>query len=447
MSMSVSFVKSTSKTNLKHNNRILSEKEKEKNPHIDESRSDENKYLIQEDIKDLYEEEFGEALENYNSNQKRSDRKINNYYEHINTSKKTSLQQEMIIQVGGKDDFSNEENREKANKVLEEWFDGFEKRNPNLKVYNAVIHNDEASPHLHLNFVPVASNYKRGLEKQVSFDRAVIQQDDLLNKTRPFADWREKEVNLLGDLLIERGIERKLVGTNQYKDVSDFKKKKDLEKEINILDENLSHKKNELLLLNEKVPAEMKIKFKREFKEVEIKSKNKNFIGISKTEIQKKDTGNIVLTEKTFKKIMSAARNNHELKTSTAKLLNTDPFIENKALIKENKELSDENLELKTVNHTLKDHISDLKLEIGNIYESTKEFFKEHTVDLVMFKDTFNAFVSKVKEKMPKSEIVNLHKRYKKQEVSYSMDRIKKLDELSRTKKPKAKNRGADMEL
>ncbi len=71
-----------------------------------------------------------------------------------------------------------------------------------------MIHNDEASPHMHLNFVPVASGYKRGLEKQVSFDRAITQQDPTLDKTRPFDDWREKEVQLLEEMLKERGIER-----------------------------------------------------------------------------------------------------------------------------------------------------------------------------------------------------------------------------------------------
>ncbi|MCR6820496.1 plasmid recombination protein [Bacillus thuringiensis] len=66
-----------------------------------------------------------------------------------------------------------------------------------MKVYNAVIHNDEASPHMHLNFVPVASGYKRGLEKQVSFDRAITQQDATLDKTRPFDDWRRKRSSVV----------------------------------------------------------------------------------------------------------------------------------------------------------------------------------------------------------------------------------------------------------
>ena len=160
----------------------------------------------------------------------------------------------MIIQVGDKDDFSSKQDFERANEILEEWLSEFEKRNPNLKIYNAVIHNDEASPHMHLNFVPVASGYKRGLEKQVSFDRAITQQDPTLDKTRPFDDWREKEVNLLGEMLKERSIERKIVGTNDYKDVREYKERKDLQREIQQLEKDLANKKNKLLEMSERLP-------------------------------------------------------------------------------------------------------------------------------------------------------------------------------------------------
>lgn len=163
--MSVSLKKATKKTNIRHNNRTMNEKEKEKNSHIDYSRSHENKYLVQKDLKEIYRDEFSQALKNYNEKQKRADRKIDDYYKHIQSSKKTALQQEMIVQIGDKDDFSSKEKKDMANEILQEWFLGFEKRNPNLKIYNAVIHNDEATPHMHLNFVPVATGYKRGLEK------------------------------------------------------------------------------------------------------------------------------------------------------------------------------------------------------------------------------------------------------------------------------------------
>ncbi|WP_211656076.1 plasmid recombination protein, partial [Planococcus alpniumensis] len=173
MGMSISLKKDTTKTNIKHNNRKFNDKEKEQNSHIDFSRSNSNQYLVQKSLKELYKQEFGQAQADYNEKQNRNDRKIKNYYEQVKASKKTSLQQEMILQVGDSSQFQNNpENQRMANDVLKKWFDTFQERNPNLKIYNAVIHNDEASPHMHLNFVPVATGYKRGMEKQVSFDKA-----------------------------------------------------------------------------------------------------------------------------------------------------------------------------------------------------------------------------------------------------------------------------------
>src|SRR5699024_1794232 len=145
MGMSISLKKDTGKTNINHNNRELSERDRERNGHIDFSRSDKNKYLVQQDIKKLYQQEFGEALEKYNDKQKRKHRKIPDYYKHIQKGKKTSPQQEMIIQIGDKDDFGdNEATKDMANDVLNEWFEDFQERNPQLKIYNAAIHNDEA---------------------------------------------------------------------------------------------------------------------------------------------------------------------------------------------------------------------------------------------------------------------------------------------------------------
>ena len=94
-SLSVSVVKSTTKTNLSHNNREMTENEMRTNQHINQEKSSSNLYLVKENIEDLYEREFGQALENYNDKQKRSDRKIDNYYDHISESKKTATQKEM----------------------------------------------------------------------------------------------------------------------------------------------------------------------------------------------------------------------------------------------------------------------------------------------------------------------------------------------------------------
>ena len=419
--MSVSFKKATNKTNIKHNNRDFTEKQKAQNSHIDFSKSDDNKILVQKDLRELYEREFSEPLKNYNDKQKRNDRKINDYYQHIKDSKKTSLQQEIIIQVGDKDDFNSPADFERANEVLEDWFSDFEERNPNLKVYNAIIHNDEASPHLHLNFVPVAEGYKRGLEKQVAFDRAIIQQDSTLNKTRPFEDWREKEVNLIADKLKERGIERKLVGTNDYKDVNDYKIKKDLEREIKTLEKDLSQKKNELVNLTNEKPKKISsksINAKYEMKNVEVPT-GKKFLGKEITETQRKKTGNVVLPEKEYRKLIIDAQQNQQLKAQMEKYLTTDLAKENKTLKKGyvelrkdyNRNVNDYN-ELLEENISLKDRISDLKAEISLIYKSTRDLLKDRTSDLKAFKTIFKDLADDI---LTKTKNSNLKSNFKKE--------------------------------
>lgn len=452
MGMAISFKKATNKTNINHNNRTMSEKQKEQNSHIDYERSHENKYLVQKDLKELYQEEFGQALENYNAKQKRKDRKIDDYFKHIQSSKKTSLQQELIIQVGDKDDFFSEVNREKANEILEEWFAGFEKRNPNLKIYNAVIHNDEASPHMHLNFVPVADGYKRGLEKQVSFDRAITQQDPLLDKTRPFEDWREKEVLLLEKLLLERGIERKIVGTNEYKDVNEYKEKKDLEREIKQLEGDLSQRKTELKALNEKVSSKIEVPAKRQMKNIEVPTGEKNFFGKEKMKVEKKPTGKILVDEGDFKKLVTAANQNEELTKQISKVLDTDFAKENKMLKETNKVLleewekeSRENTHLKKENTVLKSRISSLTDEIENIYKTTKEHFKDLTSDFEAFKSVFGRWVGKIKEKLPGSQIRHVHDRSEAKENKFSLERVAELDKLAKQQKS-AKKRNMDLE-
>ncbi|MFH3609668.1 plasmid recombination protein [Acinetobacter baumannii] len=426
MSMSVSLKKATNKTNIRHNNRTMSEKEKEQNSHIDYSRSDENKYLVQKDLKKLYREEFGEVLENYNAKQKRNDRKIDDYYKHIQSSKKTSLQQEMIIQVGDKDDFSSKQDFEKANEILEEWLLGFEKRNPNLKIYNAVIHNDEASPHMHLNFVPVASGYKRGLEKQVSFDRAITQQDPTLDKTRPFDDWREKEVKILEEMLKERGIERKLVGSNNYKDVNEYKEKKDLEKEILSLENQLFEKKNELLEMNERLPGEIKIKAERE-KKTEVVNK-----GFLKKEKVEKPTGNWIVETKELKRVQGIINAGYSVKKDYDRLQRMDLVKENKELcdkvdslaegyvkaINENTDLENENRELRKEISSLKAHIRDLKENVKVLYHNTKKLLGRQ----------FEGFRGLIKNELDMKGIDNQFEREHKKEMKtkqrgYDMER------------------------
>ena len=252
MQYSISFKKSTKKTSISHNNRTLDdEQQKSKyHKHINFDKSNENIYLEQTPIKEKYEELFGEAVEKFNAKQKRADRKIDDYYAKVRKDKKLEPQREFIIQVGDIDDYRMtkddgsptgltveqiERNKQIANDILKSYYEDFEKRNPNLHIYNAVIHNDEASPHMHLNVIPVASGYKRGMEKQCSFNKALKQQGIAFDKENNRALWnnfRNQEVESIERLMSEHGWERKEVGTNHIKDVHEYKAIKAKEREL-----------------------------------------------------------------------------------------------------------------------------------------------------------------------------------------------------------------------
>lgn len=402
MGMSISLKKDTRKTNIKHNNRKMTDDEKKKNNHIDFSRSHENNYLVSKSLKELYKTEFGQAQKDYNDKQKRADRKIHNYYDHVQKGKKTSLQQEMILQVGDKDDFNeNPEKRDLANEVLEEWFQKFEERNPNLKVYNAVIHNDEASPHMHLNFVPVATGYKRGMDKQVSFDKAILQQDHTLNKERPFDDWRNKEVLLLEKMLKERGIERDLIGTNDFKDVNDLKEKKDQLRELEIQTAEVKRQFREVQEKLKKTTSDLVLKeMKAEFldeqtvetekyhetlqedvqsllKAVEA-SKSVESIQIEKGGVF--DRKNVKLSVEDFEWVKTLAKASEALKTQNKKLEGQLSVSESEKerLKTKNSTLENENRELKEKNKGLAAKISNMEKTIGYL-QQTLEIIKEHS--------------------------------------------------------------------
>ena len=109
MKMSISFVTKTNMTSLKHNNRDLTEAEYQEpaHRHINQELSDDNIYIKRGNLKETYDELFGEALANYNAKQKRADRKITDYYQHVKKSKTLDLQREIVVTVGKKEDWEN----------------------------------------------------------------------------------------------------------------------------------------------------------------------------------------------------------------------------------------------------------------------------------------------------------------------------------------------------
>lgn len=194
----------------------------------DPERSHLNITYCQENIKAVYHELFDEALERYNAKQTRADRRIENYYEKIRSGKQEKPFHEIILQVGNKDDMSADSDEGRlAAAVLDEYMRTFQERNPNLRVFSAHLHMDEATPHLHIDFVPFTVGSKRGLDTRVSLKQALAAQG-FKGGTRGDTEWSQwvrTEKEQLSAVMERHGIEWEDKGTHdKHLSVLDYKK-------------------------------------------------------------------------------------------------------------------------------------------------------------------------------------------------------------------------------
>ena len=214
---SISFNQSH-QSSLSHNNR----ENIHGNPGIDPARLDENIYFVQKDIRSVYKDVFQEAVDKYNEKQKRNDRKIKDYYDKIRKDTKTHEQRELVVAIGeGKDD---PKYREAKKEALKQYAEAFQERNPNLAVYNMVLHDDEANPHLHINYVPNFES-SRGLTRRIGMDRALQEQGVEGKGTELIANWRTLETAYIEQLAKEHipNFERANVGSHKYMKVRQYK--------------------------------------------------------------------------------------------------------------------------------------------------------------------------------------------------------------------------------
>lgn len=189
---------------IEHNNRDFVAK------NVNKDKIADNITYVKRDLREVYQETFGKALEEYNAKQKRSDRVINDYYEHIKNSNQEKLFYETIIQFGNIDSSAvGTEGGELAKKMLDDYMKNFQERNPNLIVFNAVMHLDEATPHLHINFVPVAHNQSRGLETRVSLKKA-LDEMGIAGTSKKESDrqqWAVREKEIMKGIAKKHGLE------------------------------------------------------------------------------------------------------------------------------------------------------------------------------------------------------------------------------------------------
>ncbi|MED3542179.1 plasmid recombination protein [Bacillus toyonensis] len=462
---SISFNQSH-QSSLSHNNRenIYG------NPGIDPARLHENIYFVQKDIRSVYKDVFQEAVDKYNEKQKRNDRKIDDYYNKVHKDDKTHEQRELVVAIGeGKDD---PKYRKAKKEALKRYAEAFQERNPNLAVYNMVLHDDEANPHLHINYVPNFES-SRGLTRRVGMDRALQQQGVQGKGTELIANWRQLETAYIESLAKEQipNFERANVGSHKYMKVRQYKeyaeakstiddhlknveeKTNELEvtktslesdvvdtyKELEIVKQEVESENEKLQLIGQRhielekrveqmqkeldsaidlVPNELvKIPFLR--KEVVVEVQDKMF---GKAEIMQKQTRNYVLSPEQYQELTKQVNAAVTIKKDYERLKKADFVKENESLkvhaegwMKENRRLKQEKSQLQkevgVLNREislLKVHIKDLQANIRVLYQQTKKVFKEK----------FKAFRGLIKENLDRKGINNYFENEYKKEIN-----------------------------
>ena len=238
------------KGSVNHNSR------KFKAENVNGERTHQNIDYCNEPIKQVFHMLFDSALERYNAKQTRADRRIDNYYEKIRTGKQEKPFHELILQIGNRDDTGSEtEIGEHAKAALDEYYRGFRERNPNLYVFSAHLHMDEATPHIHIDFVPFVVGSTRGLDTRVSLKQALAAQG-FRGGSRGATEWSQwvhSEKEQLAAVMQRHGFEWEHKGTHaQHLSVIDYKKQ-ERSKELAAVEEKLAEQKVELEAMTEHI--------------------------------------------------------------------------------------------------------------------------------------------------------------------------------------------------
>ena len=358
---------------------------------VDSSRTPLNVEYRNEDIRAVYHELFDDALARYNEKQTRKDRIIDDYYEKIRTGKQEKLFEELIIQIGNKDDMNaTSENGQLARQMLDEYMQSFQQRNPTLRVFSAHLHMDEATPHLHIDFIPFTTGSKRGLETRVSLKKA-LEALGFTGGTKSHTElnqWIEAEKQALASIMARHDIEWEQKGTHEeHLSVLDYKKQERskevaaLETQIGALQEQTATAETMLSEKQEQLDDIAPIlknteKFVRKYDNPERLLPEAGMLESGKAFREKKA---LPILGKLLKYARSLFRENAELKVKVQKLEK-----ENTAFKSANWNHTHEMVRLKTENqelHKAKDKLDALVGRIGNdvLQKALEGISKEHS--------------------------------------------------------------------
>ena len=294
-----------------------------------------NRIYIQEPLKDAYEKCFGQALRDYNAAQKRKDRQKDDYLKEIeNSGNKEKAFYENIVQIGKKTDtpVTDEngvltEEAKAAIEVLDRYAKTFQERNPNLYLFNCVMHLDEATPHLHIDYIPVAHGYKNGMKTRNSLTKAFQQMGfakAVSRKQNETVAWQEREREYLTELCREQGIEIEVLGIQrdnlslpEYK--AAMREVEDLEQQAVVLD-----KRNEALEQQNDDLAQKTAEFRGQVQEMEAQN-NELVLQAQKLTEQIEEAEE---KEKAAKEVLAK----HDLRAETFKMISKEVAAETKSM-------------------------------------------------------------------------------------------------------------------
>lgn len=362
-------------------------------------------------IEDAYEQLFGKALNEYNQRQidvNHPERQIKNYYEHISRSKQEKPFYEFVVAFGNMND-KDTDIYPSLQRCLDEYITNFDKRNPNFKVFQKIVHLDEKGiDHAHLDFIPVSTHNKRGLSVKNSF-RGALKEMGYTGKTA-FLDWRQSEEKYMAEILERHGLEfERGSGRDEHLNVRQYQAEA---REIN----RLAQQK----LKNMELPSipEPEIKTNPITKSESVKlskaefDKIKQVIDYQQTQItsleaQKSDLSaklkNVeskldIARKKPYMRENETLTQNLEIESNLSEELTKkyeklnnqyiDLFKGYKKLEKENNSLHKENNDLKKENSSLFKKIRELEMEIGDI---TQDFYYKLTRAYVSIKNIVQA--------------------------------------------------------
>ncbi|WP_029066839.1 plasmid recombination protein [Lachnobacterium bovis] len=343
------------KGSVNHNTRAFTAK------NVDSDRSGANVHFCNEDIKQVYHKLFDEALERYNAKQKRKDRVIDDYYEKIRQGKQEKLFHEVIFQIGNKDDMNaKSEEGLLAKKILTEFMDEFQVRNPNLYVFSAHLHMDEETPHLHIDFVPYITGSKRGLDTRVSL-KSALAAEGFTGGTRGATEWNQwiaAEKRELAMVMERHGVKWLQKGTHEkHLSVLEFEKQARA-KEVAELDS----KKQEISSVVAQLGEEVTVK-KQELQDVTAKKE------LAEEATQKaKEERTTVQQEK---EVLLAS--NQNLRVENSRLESRKDRLR-----LENHDLKQKQLQLQTDNEELEQKHDNLQYKNGELENANTQLYSDN---------------------------------------------------------------------